>query len=84
MKAHLAAISLFAVLAVVSAPASAAKGCVKGAVVGGVVGHVAGHHALIGAAAGCAIGVHRDHKAERRQTAHRHLQKRDVAERDPG
>jgi hypothetical protein len=64
MKAQLALVSLFAALAVVSAPASA-KGCLKGAAVGGVGGHFVGHHGLLGAGIGCAVGMHRANKADK-------------------
>jgi hypothetical protein len=41
----------------------------KGALVGGVAGHYAGHHGLLGAAAGCIIGRHQAHAAQRQQQA---------------
>jgi hypothetical protein len=44
-----------------------AKGCIKGALVGGVAGHYAGHHGLLGAAAGCLIGRHQAHAAQKQQ-----------------
>jgi hypothetical protein len=48
---------------------SHAKGCIKGALIGGVAGHYAGHHGLLGAAAGCIIGRHQAHAAQKqRQT----------------
>jgi len=46
---------------------SEAKGCIKGALIGGVAGHYAGHHGLLGAAAGCLIGRHQAHAAQRQQ-----------------
>jgi hypothetical protein len=48
---------------------SEAKGCIKGALVGGVAGHYAGHHGLLGAAAGCLIGRHQAHAAQKQQQA---------------
>jgi hypothetical protein len=63
MKSQIAILSLFAAVAMVSAPAQA-KGCLKGAAVGGVGGHVVGHHGLIGAAVGCAVGRHRANKKD--------------------
>jgi hypothetical protein len=48
---------------------SQAKGCIKGALVGGVAGHYAGHHGLLGAAAGCLIGRHQAHAAQKQQQA---------------
>lgn len=63
IKTHVAVLSLFAAIAMVSAPAQA-KGCLKGAAIGGVGGHVAGHHGLIGAAVGCAVGRHRANKKD--------------------
>jgi hypothetical protein len=47
--------------------ASEAKGCIKGALVGGIAGHYAGHHGLLGAAAGCLIGRHQAHAAQKQQ-----------------
>jgi hypothetical protein len=48
---------------------SQAKGCIKGALIGGVAGHYAGRHSLLGAAAGCIIGRHQAHTAQKqRQT----------------
>jgi hypothetical protein len=42
-------------------------GCVKDGAVGAVAGHFVGSgHAAAGAAAGCAVGVHRRHAAEKR------------------
>jgi hypothetical protein len=46
---------------------SQAKGCIKGALIGGVAGHFAGHHGILGAAAGCIIGRHQAHAAQKRQ-----------------
>lgn len=48
-------------------PASAKEGgCVKDGAVGAVAGHFVGQgHAVAGAAAGCAVGVHRRHAAEK-------------------
>jgi hypothetical protein len=46
---------------------SAAKGCIKGALIGGIAGHYAGHHGLLGAAAGCLIGRHQAHAAQKQQ-----------------
>jgi hypothetical protein len=58
------------VIAMVLAPsASQAKGCIKRALVGGVAGHYAGHHGLLGAAAGCIIGRHQAHAAQKQQQA---------------
>jgi hypothetical protein len=48
---------------------SEAKGCIKGALIGGVAGHYAGHHGLLGAAAGCLVGRHQAHAAQRQQPA---------------
>jgi hypothetical protein len=65
-----AAIAVAAALSLASAlPASAKEGgCVKGGAVGAVAGHFLGSgHAVAGAAAGCAVGVHRRHQAERSQ-----------------
>ncbi|MFT8243447.1 hypothetical protein [Roseomonas sp. BN140053] len=46
---------------------AAEGGCLKGGAVGAVAGHFVGRgHAVAGAAAGCAVGVHRRHAAERR------------------
>jgi hypothetical protein len=61
----------FAILiAIFLAPSvSQAKGCIKGAVVGGVAGHYAGHHGLLGAAAGCLVGRHQAHAAQKQQQA---------------
>ena len=50
----------------ITAPAEA-KGCIKGALIGGVAGHYAGHHGLLGAAAGCLVGRHQAHAAQRQQ-----------------
>lgn len=49
-------------------PASAKEGgCVKDGAVGAVAGHFVGKgHAVAGAAAGCAVGTHRRHEAEKR------------------
>jgi hypothetical protein len=71
MKKHGIAIAL-AVLAVgaivfLAPSASHAKGCIKGALIGGVAGHYAGHHGVLGAAAGCIIGRHQAHAAQKRQ-----------------
>ena len=63
LKTQVAVLSLFAAIAMVSAPAQA-KGCLKGAAVGGVGGHVVGHHGLVGAAVGCAVGRHRANKRD--------------------
>jgi len=46
---------------------SQAKGCIKGALVGGIAGHYARHHGLLGAAAGCLIGRHQAHAAQKQQ-----------------
>jgi hypothetical protein len=46
---------------------SQAKGCIKGALIGGIAGHYAGHHGLLGAAAGCLIGRHQAHAAQKQQ-----------------
>jgi hypothetical protein len=55
-------------IAVLLAPSvSQAKGCIKGALIGGVAGHYAGHHGLLGAAAGCIIGRHQAHVAQKQQ-----------------
>jgi hypothetical protein len=35
--------------------------------IGGIAGHVAGHHGLLGAAAGCLIGRHQAHAAQKQQ-----------------
>jgi hypothetical protein len=58
-----------AALAAMSVSSADAKGCLKGAVVGGVAGHYAGHHGLLGAAAGCLVGRHQAHAAQRQQPA---------------
>jgi hypothetical protein len=57
----------FAFLVLLAPSVSEAKGCIKGAIVGGIAGHVAGHHALLGAFAGCLIGRHQAHAAQRQQ-----------------
>ena len=54
-----------ACLALFAPSVSEAKGCIKGALIGGIVGHYAGHHGLLGAAAGCLIGRHQAHAAQR-------------------
>ncbi len=54
-------------LGTVSLAGAADAGCVKGAIIGGLAGHLVGHGA-IGAAAGCAYGVHEDHKTRREQS----------------
>jgi hypothetical protein len=59
-----AALAAFVLLA---PSVSEAKGCIKGALVGGIAGHYAGHHGLLGAAAGCLIGRHQAHAAQKRQ-----------------
>jgi hypothetical protein len=46
---------------------SEAKGCIKGAFIGGIAGHYAGHHGLLGAAAGCLVGRHQAHAAQKQQ-----------------
>ncbi|MHB0705182.1 hypothetical protein ACX4MT_05825 [Roseomonas mucosa] len=50
-----------------AAPAAAKEGgCVKDGAVGAVAGHFVGQgHAVAGATAGCAVGVHRRHEAEK-------------------
>jgi hypothetical protein len=47
---------------------SEARGCIKGALIGGIAGHYAGHHGLLGAAAGCLIGRHQAHAAQKQQS----------------
>jgi hypothetical protein len=56
-------------LGLATLPAQAKTGgCVHDGAVGAVAGHFVGHgHAVAGAAAGCAVGVHRRHAAERQQ-----------------
>ncbi|MBO1078185.1 hypothetical protein [Roseomonas haemaphysalidis] len=68
MRSILAATILAAGLGLAALPASAKEGgCVKDGAVGAVAGHFVGSgHAVAGAAAGCAVGVHRRHAAERR------------------
>jgi hypothetical protein len=68
MRVILTAAILAAGLGLAAAPASAKEGgCVKGGAVGAVAGHFVGSgHSVAGAAAGCAVGVHRRHAAERR------------------
>jgi hypothetical protein len=56
-----------AMLMILAPSASQAKGCIKGALVGGIAGHYAGHHGLLGAAAGCVIGRHQAHAAQRQK-----------------
>ncbi|WP_424135283.1 hypothetical protein [Roseomonas chloroacetimidivorans] len=62
------ALALAAGLSLAALPASAKEGgCIKGGAVGAAAGHFVGSgHAVAGAAAGCAVGVHRRHQAERR------------------
>jgi hypothetical protein len=57
----------FACLVLFAPSVSEAKGCIKGALIGGVAGHFAGHHGLLGAAAGCLIGRHQAHAAQRQR-----------------
>jgi hypothetical protein len=57
----------FAMLMILAPSPSQAKGCIKGALVGGIAGHYAGHHGLLGAAAGCVIGRHQAHAAQRQK-----------------
>jgi len=68
----LATTLFFGILSVGGAvlPAQAKEGgCVKDGAVGAVAGHFVGSgHAVAGAAAGCAVGVHRRHQAEQRDT----------------
>jgi hypothetical protein len=59
----------FAMLLILAPSASQAKGCIKGALIGGVAGHYAGHHGLLGAAAGCVIGRHQAHAAQRQKAS---------------
>lgn len=56
-----------ATLVLLAPSVSEAKGCIKGALIGGVAGHYAGHHGLLGAAAGCLIGRHQAHAAQKQQ-----------------
>jgi hypothetical protein len=58
---------LLIALVVAGFAGAANAGCVNGAIVGGIAGHLVGHGAL-GAAAGCAYGVHEEHKTQREQT----------------
>ncbi|WP_240046496.1 hypothetical protein [Paracraurococcus ruber] len=45
-------------------------GCLKYGAAGAVAGHMVGSgHGVAGAAAGCALGVHERHKAEKRDAA---------------
>jgi len=69
MRAILTAALLATGLGLATIPAEAKTGgCVRDGAVGAVAGHFVGHgHAVAGAAAGCAVGVHRRHAAERHQ-----------------
>lgn len=69
MRAILTAAILATGLGLAALPASAKEGgCVKGGAVGAVAGHFVGSgHSVAGAAAGCAVGVHRRHVAERHE-----------------
>jgi hypothetical protein len=62
-----AAAAALAGLVLLAPAVSEAKGCIKGALIGGIAGHVAGHHGLLGAVAGCLIGRHQAHAAQRQQ-----------------
>jgi hypothetical protein len=62
-----ASAAALAALVILAPSVSEAKGCIKGALIGGVAGHYAGHHGLLGAAAGCLIGRHQAHAAQRQQ-----------------
>jgi hypothetical protein len=62
-----AAGAALASLVLLAPSVSEAKGCIKGAFIGGIAGHYAGHHGFLGAAAGCLIGRHQAHAAERQQ-----------------
>lgn len=64
MKAFIIASTL--ALGVVGLAGQADAGCIKGAIIGGIAGHFVGHGGL-GAAAGCAYGVHENHKYDRQQ-----------------
>jgi hypothetical protein len=59
--------TVLAFLVLLAPSVSEAKGCIKGALVGGIAGHYAGHHGLLGAAAGCLIGRHQAHAAQKQQ-----------------
>jgi len=61
----LGAAAALAIVVLAAPSVSQAKGCIKGAIVGGVAGHFAGHHGLLGAAAGCIIGRHQAHVAQK-------------------
>jgi hypothetical protein len=57
----------FAIVMLMTPSVSHAKGCIKGALVGGVAGHYAGRHGVLGAAAGCIIGRHQAHAAQKQR-----------------
>jgi len=63
----LAIVAAFAIFMLMAPSVSHAKGCIKGALVGGVAGHYAAHHGVLGAAAGCIIGRHQAHAAEKQR-----------------
>lgn len=54
-------------LGMICLSSAANAGCLKGAIVGGLAGHLV-HHGMLGAAAGCAYGVHEEHKYDRDET----------------
>jgi hypothetical protein len=62
-----AIVAAFAIVMLMTPSVSHAKGCIKGALVGGVAGHYAGHHGVLGAAAGCIIGRHQAHAAQKQR-----------------
>ena len=66
MKTFIIASIMFG-LGALGVASEADAGCVKDAIIGGIAGHLVGHGGL-GAAAGCAYGVHENHKYERQQT----------------
>jgi hypothetical protein len=64
---RVATAAALAFLVLLAPSVSEAKGCFKGALIGGVAGHFAGHHGLLGAVAGCLVGRHQAHAAQRQQ-----------------
>ncbi len=62
-----AIVAAFAIVMLMAPSVSHAKGCIKGALIGGVAGHYAGHHGVLGAAAGCIVGRHQAHAAQKQR-----------------
>jgi hypothetical protein len=60
-------VAALAIVMLMAPSVSHAKGCIKGALVGGVAGHYAGHHGVLGAAAGCIVGRHQAHAAQKQR-----------------